>query len=55
MKTKPWRRACGDLVCDKCGERFKQLTGKQKLSEPIEGDPCHECNFGHYVKIIKPK
>lgn len=43
-----WNR--GPFVCDTCGERFKQLTGRQKLCEPIPGDPCQNCNFGHYAR-----
>lgn len=41
-----WNR--GPLVCGKCERPFVQLTGKQKLCEPIPGDPCHHCNFGVY-------
>ena len=38
------------LVCNRCGRKFKQLTGCQKLAEPRVGDCCQHCNFGHYVR-----
>jgi len=40
------------LVCDKCGRKFKQLTGRQKLAEPRAGDCCQHCNFGHYIAVL---
>jgi hypothetical protein len=36
------------LICDKCGKPWRQLKGRQKLCEPIPGDPCINCNFGKY-------
>lgn len=43
-----WNR--GPFACDSCGLPFEQLNGRQKLCEPVPGDHCQHCNFGHYFR-----
>lgn len=46
----PLKWNCGPFICGTCGKPFVQLTGKQKLCEPVPGDPCQNCNFGRYAR-----